>query len=486
MVAGFKDPVRPLPPKPSRYGPEPDKIKIRAADLSDVVSVGVRDLFPDFAASIYPSKKGIKAVREATEKALKRVDMSMIRPGDSVNILGSHHGFTILGGEPYAEMLKVTRDVIAERTGAKEIRLRAGVGLRFRESDEYIERFGLDKYFEGKAKGVAPIDEGIPIQTEIGTLYGIKRCYDSDWIVHAHNSDVREIHFHRHVDRAVKPFGMSYARLETRSTYHHNLGPRGANFAARAIFNSDFVQKKWTFATFLKPTPAGVAGVDADNDLFALDQRLSIDNFRYYGKILTLLSRIDECVAVLDFQAPIPYVFSAGMIFANFSASSVDIFDLDHPLPGYTWYTESFYGKNGKPLISDVAPVNPAIKAIVINYAWGGYPSVFWAKMIPTIVVGEWQADVFRRDPQNVEFMKHALVAEDLQTGIEMAKRIAGTDKVIAFDGAPGVMNVSRSLASDLIKMAPDVDEDVDRQLVPKWCRQRGIAVAEDAGVAAK
>jgi hypothetical protein len=486
MVAGFKDPVRPLPPKPSRYGPEPDKIKIRAADLSDVVSVGVRDLFPDFAASIYPSNKGIKAVREATEKALKRVDMSMIKPGDSVNILGSHHGFTILGGEPYAEMLKVTRDVIAERTGAKEIRLRAGVGLRFRESDEYIERFGLDKYFEGKAKGVAPIDEGIPIQTEIGTLYGIKRCYDSDWIVHAHNSDVREIHFHRHVDRAVKPFGMSYARLETRSTYHHNLGPRGANFAARAIFNSDFVQKKWTFATFLKPTPAGVAGVDADNDLFALDQRLSIDNFRYYGKILTLLSRIDECVAVLDFQAPIPYVFSAGMIFANFSASSVDIFDLDHPLPGYTWYTESFYGKNGKPLISDVAPVNPAIKAIVINYAWGGYPSVFWAKMIPTIVVGEWQADVFRRDPQNVEFMKHALVAEDLQTGIELAKRIAGTDKVIAFDGAPGVMNVSRSLASDLINMAPDVDEDVDRQLVPKWCRQRGIAVAEDAGVAAK
>ena len=106
--------------------------------------------------------------------------------------------------------------------------------------------------------------------------------------------------------------------------------------------------------------------------------------------------------------------------------------------------------------------------------------------MIPTIVVGEWQADVFRRDPQNVEFMKHALVAEDLQTGIEMAKRIAGTDKVIAFDGAPGVMNVSKSLASDLVKMAPDVDEDVDRQLVPKWCRQRGIAVAEDAGVAAK
>lgn len=482
MPATFKSAVRPLPPKPSRYGPEPEKIRLRAADLKGIVSVGVRDLFPDFSRTIYPSGKGLKAVREATENALEAVDMSMIRSGDSVNVLGSHHGFTILGGEPYAEMLKATKDAICQRTDCEDVRLRAGVGLRFRESDEYIERFGLDKYFDGKARGVAPIDEGIPIETEIGTLYGIKRCYDSDWIVHAHNSDVREIHFHRHVDRAVKPFGMSYARLETRSTYHHNLGPRGANFAARAIFNSDFVQRKWAFATFLKPTPAGIAGVDADNDLYSLDQRLSVDNFRYYGKVLTLLGRIEECIAVLDFQAPIPYVFSAGMIFANFSASSVDIFDLDYPLPGYTWYTESFYGKNEKPLIPEVSPVNPAIKAIVINYAWGGYPSVFWAKMIPTIVVGEWQAEVFRRDPQNVEFMKHALVAEDLETAIAMASRITGTDKVIAFDGAPGAINASESLAADLVSMASEVDMEVDRELVPKWCRQRGISPAKGTG----
>jgi hypothetical protein len=475
----FNDPVKPLPPKSSRYGPLPESIKARSSDLGQMVSIRVQDLFPDFLASIYPSDAGVKVIREATERALERVDMSMIGPGDSVNILGSHHGFTILGGEPYAEMLKATKDAIVERTGTDDIRLRAGVGLRFRESDEYIQRFGLDEYFGGKARGVAPIDEGIPIQTEIGTLYGIKRCYDADWIVHAHNSDVREIHFHRHVDRAVKPFGMSYARLETRSTYHHNLGPRGANFAARAIFNSDLVQKKWTFATFLKPTPAGIAGVDADNNLFSLDERLSIDNFRYYGKVLTLLGRIDDCIAILDFQAPIPYVFSAGMIFANFSASSVDIFDLDHPLPGYTWYTESFYGRDEKPLISDVAPMNPAIKAIIINYAWGGYPSVFWAKMIPTIVVGESQADVFRRDPQNVEFMKHALMAEDLRTAVEMAIRITGTDKLIAFDGAPGALNVSESLASHLVSEAPKVDEEVDNEFLPKWCRQRGIPVAE-------
>ena len=63
---------------------------------------------------------------------------------------------------------------------------------------------------------MAPIDEGIPIETEVGTLYGIKAVYDADWIVHCHHTDVREVHFHRQVDKAVKPFGMSYARIETR------------------------------------------------------------------------------------------------------------------------------------------------------------------------------------------------------------------------------------------------------------------------------
>ncbi len=480
MVVKLEKPVRPLLPKQSRYGPDPDHIKTRACDLENIVSLRVRELFRDIPENIYPSERGIKAVREATVDALANVDMSMIKPEDSVNILGSHHGFLLAGGEPYAEMLKAIKDVIAEKTGSENIRLKVGVGLRFRESDEYIRRFGLDEYFgKGKAKGVTPIDEGIPIETEIGTLYGIKKCYDADWIVHAHNSDVREIHFHRHVDRAVKPFGMSYARIETRSTYHHNLGPRGANFVARAIFNSEFVQNKWTFATFLKPTPAGIAGVDADNDLFALDERLTIDNFRYYGKILSLLSRIDECIVVLDFQAPIPYVFSAGMIFANLSASSVDIFDLDYPLPGYTWYTEAFYGKDDRPLIPDTPPVNPAIKAMVINYAWGGYPSVFWAKMIPTIVVGEHQADVFEKDPQNIEFMRHAVVAKDLQTAIEFAARIADTDKILIFDGAPGAINVSTPLAEELVEKTFEVNKAVEQKSMPKWCRQRGMKIGD-------
>lgn len=475
MSVRTAEPVKPLPPIASRYGPPVESVVKRAYKLPEIVSVRVRDLFPDIPSPIYPGKEEVKAVREATRSALEKVDMSMIKSGDSVNVLGSHHGFTILGGEPYAEMLRTIRDVIAERTGTDKIRLRVGVGLRHREGDEHIQRHKLDKHYDGKAKGMAPIDAGFPIATEIGTLYGIREAYNAKWIVHAHNSDVREIHFHRHVDRAVKPFGMSYARIETRSTYHHNLGPRAANFVARAVFTSKFVQDKWTFACFLQPSPAGIIGVDADNDLFALDERLAIDNFKYYGKILTLLSDIEDCITVLDFSCPIPYVFVAGMIFANFSAASVDMFDLNQPLPGYTWYTETLYGKEDKPLIPGVPPLNPAIRALVINYAWGGYPSVFWVKHIPTIVVGEDQARVFDRDPQNVELMRHAVKAESLETAVNFAKKMARIDKILIFDGAPEVLNVSESLAEDLIKKAPEVSERTEKELMPNWCKQRGI-----------
>jgi hypothetical protein len=446
-----------------------------------MTSLLLSDLFSDTPSLIYPSAKGIAAVTDATRKALARVDMSMIKPEHTVNICASHHGFTILGGQPYADMLKTLRDVIAERTGCQEIRLRAGVGLRFRETEEYIKSFGLDTHFGPRlAKGVAPIDEGIAIQTEIGTLYGLKAIYDADWIVHAHNSDVREVHFHRQVDRAVKPFGMSYARIETRSTYHQNLGPRAANFTARCIFASDFVQSKFAFASFLDMSPAGIVAVDADNDLYALNDRMTVKGCRYYGKIMTLLGEIDECIAVLDFPCPVPYVFAAGVIYANFVGANTDLFDLEGTaLPAYTWYTEAFYGKNG-PLIDAIAPVNPAIRLCVHNYAWGGYPSVFFAEHIPTIVVGAEQAEVMNRDSQNVEYMQHALCAENTDAAMRFAYQTAKTDKVIIFDGAVGGINVSQSLARLLEAKAPAVSRRVDDVLLPKWLRQRGISPARE------
>ncbi len=471
-----RKPITPMDPRASQYGIAPERVTKRMAAYPEMTSLLIKDLFADTPAVIYPHEEGLTTVRKAAEAALSRVDMSMIKPRDSVNVLASHHGFTLLGGEPYAELLRVVRDVIAERTGTDNIRLRAGVGLRFRETEEYIKRYRLDEHFKGKARGVAPIDEGVAIQTEIGTLYGIKAVYDADWIVHVHNSDVREVHFHRQVDRAVKPFGMSYARIETRSTYHWNMGPRGANFTARSIFESEFVKSKFAFAAFLNMSPSGVVGVTAENDLYVLNDQLTVEGLTYYGKIMTLLGEIDECIVGLDFPCPVPYVFAAGVIYANFVGANDDLFDLDKGLPPYTWYTEAFYDKSGKPLIDSIMPVNPAIKMVVHNYAWGGYPSAFFSEHIPTIVVGQQQAELFNQDPQNLSYMQYAVVANGLDEAMHFAYHAAKTDKVIIFDGAMGGINVSHSLADMLQAKAPAVAKRVDRELMPKWLKQRGVS----------
>lgn len=471
----MRSPLTPIPPRASQYGIEPELVKTRVSELPGMTSVLLKELFPDLPEVIYPSTKGLAAVRTATVNALQKVDMSKIKPEHSVNILASHHGFTLLGGEPYAELLRTIKDVVEARTGCKNIRLRAGVGLRFRETEEYIKRYGLDKHFNGKAIGVAPIDQGIAIETEIGTLYGIKKVYDADWIIHAHNSDVREVHFHRQVDRAVKPFGMSYARIETRSTYHQNMGPRAANFTARAIFDSPFVQSKFAFAAFLTMAPNGIVGVDVDSDLYALNNRVTEIGCRYYGKMMTLLGEVDECIAALDFPAPAVYVFSAGVIYANFAGANTDLYDLEMPLPAYTWYTEAFYGKRGRPLLHEIPPMNKAIKMAVHNYAWTGYPCAFFTEHIPTVVVGQEQAELFNRDPQNLSYMKHAVVSESTEAAMEFAYKTSGTRKVIVFDGAMGGINVSEPLAELLIRKAPEVSERVEELLLPKWLKQRGI-----------
>ena len=474
-------PIMPIAAKPSQYGIDPSLVKRRVAELPGMCSLRLAELFPELPPVIYPGgQDALDKLYQVAMEELRKVDMSFIKPGQSVNILASHHGFTLLGGQPYAILIKATRDAIIEKTGCRDVRLRAGVGMRFRETEEYIRRYQLDEYFgPGKTKGVAPIDEGIPIETEVGTLYGIKAVYDADWIVHCHHTDVREVHFHRQVDKAVKPFGMSYARIETRSTYHQNLGPRAANFTARAIFESPFVQSKFAFASFLNVGPHGVIGVDADNDLYAVNDRATFVGCQLYGKVMTLFGKIDECIAVLDFPCPVPYVFSAGVIYANFTGANQDLYDMEGPpLPPYTWYTAAFYKRNGKPILNDIPPLNPAIKMCVHNYAWTGYPSAFFSDHIPTVVVGQEQADLFDMEPMNIEYMSHAVVAKTTESAMDFAYKTTGTDKVIIFDGAMGGLNCSESLADLLITKAPEVSKEVDEILMPKWFRQRGVDVS--------
>lgn len=473
----YRKPLPPLPTSPSQYGIGLHVDK-RASELPQIGSVMMSELFPSASAGVlYPGKDGIKKIREATEASLAAVDMSMIRPGDSVNVLASHHSFVLMGGAPYVEVVKTVKDVIQRRTGVKDIRLRAGVGLRFREADEYIKKFALDKYFEGKALGVAPVDRGIPIETSLGTVYGIKRVYDADWIVHTHNSDIREVHFHRLVNRIVKPFGMSYARLETRSVYHHNLGPRGGNLLARAIFDSEFVQKKFAFSTIMKIFPVGITGIDSDNDLLRQNERITVESLREYGRVIRLLGKIRECIVILDCPGPVTYTFGGGLIFGNFASANVDQFDLDIPVTPYSLYSEMLFDEKGAPLFDGITPCNPAIKMIINNYSFRGLPVTFFAHQIPTVVVGEKMADLFRRCSQNSEYMSYALVAPSLDAAMEFAYKTTGTRNVIIFDGASGGINASFALIDFLKKNSQEIPEEVERNLLSKWLRQRGISL---------
>ena len=185
------------PPKIMGSTLGPELPPTRAADLDSIVSVNMKVLFPEIPDSIYLTRDDSEILQGHTRQALSSVDMSMIRPGDSVNLLCSEHGFSILEGRPYTEMLKIIRDEVISRTGCDDIRLRFCVGSGMAEAREMIPYFKLNEYFEGQVSGTGPFDKGVAIETEIGTLYGLAKVYDSDWIIHAHYDDPREVYLHR-------------------------------------------------------------------------------------------------------------------------------------------------------------------------------------------------------------------------------------------------------------------------------------------------
>lgn len=422
----------------------------RVAPSPRLVSLNVRDLFSDIPKEIYSLGGDVSRVRKATEEALARVNMEKIHPNDKVNILCCEHSFIIMEGEPYAEILRTTKDVVRERTGCEDIRLRIGVGVGFHEAEELVKHYKFDEYFEGKTAGVVPLDKGVPIETEIGTLYGVARAYDADKIIHVHYDDPREVYLHRFIDRALKPFGMGYARFETRSVFHSNFGNRSGNFIPRAIFNSPFVQGKYAFSCIQMSSPAGITGVEADNDANQLNRRLIVSALRSYGKMLRLINEIDECIVILDGGKWPWYIHAGGITSGNLFKAPMDFLDL----------------RVGSAQNEIGSAFNPAIKAVVVNNTWR---QAFWDIELraPTIMVGE--RDVERN------FLNDVMTAENLDAAIDFAVRISGTDKIIVFDGSFGHVNLSPSMAEFMLKKAPEVAREVDEELLPMWLKQRGI-----------
>lgn len=76
---------------------------------------------------------------------------------------------------------------------------------------------------------------------------------------------------------------------------------------------------------------------------------------------------------------------------------------------------------------------------------------------LPTIFVGKDQLDMWIEDPNNrgIENWKYTMLEDTLPDAIKKAAEIAGSDKVVLYDGSFGFLNCSRSAAEDSSKTPP-------------------------------
>ncbi|MGE0388364.1 MAG: hypothetical protein AB7Q97_26875 [Gammaproteobacteria bacterium] len=458
-----------LPPAfmPSAYGPAP---RTHVATLPSMTCVGVRELFPAIGPAITEGDPAdLDRVREATRTALAGTDLSRLGAGDSVNILASEHGFGLMGGWPYAEMIKTIRQVVLERTACRDVRLRLAIYRGFREADEVSAHFGFEDAFEGRVKGLGPFDRGVEVDTAIGPMYLVQRAFDATRFIHAYYDDPREMYFNRLLYKSFKSFCMSYARFETRSVYHSLFGNRSGSIIPRALFDSDFIQKRYAFSSVLRTTPAGVIGIDATTDLYAIDRRITRGHLETYGRMQRLFAEIKDCVAVWDGGRWGYYLHAGGLIFGTLLTNHHDSFDLDVPV------VAGFMQVPGAPVNFSR---NKALKGIVVNQAWvgAGIPYVTMPFTSPMYIVGDEQARLWREDPTNPLLMDKATVVDSVQDGIDRALAKGGTDKVIVFDGSYGHVTCNAPMADLLRARAPAVDAEVAQVLLPKWLTQRGLA----------
>jgi hypothetical protein len=286
---------------------------------------------------------------------------------------------------------------------------------------------------------------------------------------------MREGYLHRMTDRLFKPFGMGYTRIETRSAYHFGYGPRTGQLVARAVFDSDFIQQRYTATVVLNTSPEGVVDVDADNDLAALDRRIATDLFRNYAVLIRLMSEIDECTVVFDGHGSSVYCYAGGIPFDVLYYANADWLDLDNPALYAVLLPESIRDLVGDRMMGE----NAAIKAFVINYMAGGVPYLYLFQGVPTFVSSPAVFDWLRQDPSACWLPDVATVTDGLPAAMREARTVSGSDKVIVYDGLPGAMHVSEGLADLLVSAAPRVADDVRTVRLPRWLAQRDLPAIE-------
>ncbi|MEX2558152.1 MAG: hypothetical protein WEB06_21270 [Actinomycetota bacterium] len=463
----------PAPPLlPTWNGRRPaDVVAMRGAELPGIVALPIRMLTPWLPEPIWSAgaPDDVGEVRARTRRRVEAMDWSMIRERARVNLLANPHGFALCG-MAYVAMLEEIRTHVERETGAT-VRLRIAESMGHIENPDWMKIFDLPERF-GDAKECPQIDAGTEISTRVGRMWVNRKLFQCDHFIHTHVTEMREGYLHRMLDRLYKPFGMGYTRVETRSGYHFGYGPRTGQLVARAIFESDFVQERYTGTVVLNTSPEGVVDVDGANDLAELNSRVSLDLFRNYGTLIRLMAEIDECIVVFDGHGNTVYCYAGGIPFDVLYFSNVDFLDLDNPAILTPMLPES-----ARELFGPYASgENAAVKALVVNYMAGGIPYTYLIDKIPTLVVGPTLWEWLTTDPSACMLSRLAARAEDLPAAMHVARNIARTDKVLVYDGLQGAMHVSESLADHLLARAPDVAEHVRSTLLPRWLAQRNLA----------
>jgi hypothetical protein len=450
-----------------------DVVAVRGAELDGIVTLPVRELTPWLPKPIWAQYEelgptDVEEVRERTRARVKRVDWSKISKGDRVNLLANPHGFA-LSGMAYVAMLEEIADHVRTTTGAK-VRLRVAESMGHIENPDWMKIYELESRF-GDAKECPQIAQGVEIGTRVGKMYLTRQLFNGDHFIHTHVTEMREGYLHRMSDRLFKPFGMAYTRLETRSAYHFGYGPRTGQLVARAVFDSEFVQKQYVSTVVLNTSPEGVIDVDADNDLGALDRRVATDIFRNYAVLIRLMSEVKDVAVVFDGHGNTIYSYAGGIPFDVLYYSNADWLDLDNPALYAALLPDSMRGLFGQYMMGE----NANIKAYVINYMAGGVPYMYLIKGVPTFVTSPQMMDWLDADPSGCWIRDSVQVTDGLADAVARAKEVAKSENVLIYDGLPGALHVSESLAQDLREAAPRVTEDVEKVRLPKWLAQRDL-----------
>ncbi len=462
--------LAPPPLKPVWNGNRPDQlITERAADLPGVVALPVRELVPGLPEPIWSPDPAfgptdLQVLREQTRSVVQGMDWSKIEKGRVVHLIANPHGFSY-SGEGYVVMLEEIAAHLQRARHAK-VKLRIAESMGHIDNPDWVTFYRLRDRFDD-VEEVPQIGPGTKIDTRLGDMYVTKLLFTSPYFVHTHVTDLREAYLHRMVNRLHKPFGMSYARLETRSAYHFGFGPRTGQMVSRAVFDSEFIQKRYTGTVVLNTTSEGVIGVEGENDLDALEGRLAEGMLRNYGTLMRLLGEIKDVIPIFDGHGCAVYTYGGGLTFSNLLYADTDFFDLDN-------LALSAHGmKDAEPgmYMGD----GGAIKAIVINYMAGGVPCHGSLKHFPLHVASQQAFKWMINEPSNCYLEDLATVHENLRDAVQAARAETGCEELMAFDYTPGAFRVTEGLAEHLLERAPAVVENVEKNLLPKWMAQRKL-----------